>query len=308
MPSLVEQLQASALNPNTRVSDLLRMAKLVASKLALDELEKWVDAELKGYGLDDQSIPAYRSVRGHPMRLNPYHGWLPINFSGPGVRVAEKLSERKACQSIGELEDLVTRKGNREAGEFHMPYGPAISARISKDMGVPPTQTALSVERASLVGILDAVRNAVLDWALRLEKAGIRGEGVTFSDQEREKAHQPSIVYQINSITNFSGNLGPASGDAVVTSTQSIDAGIGQVRDLVAEIEKHLREVGLQGEQLERLKRQVIDLKAELAKSNPQPARIGEFLRSIRAMLEGAAGNIIASGILSHLDKLPAVF
>jgi hypothetical protein len=47
------------------------------------------------------------------------------------------------------------------------------------------------------------VRNAVLGWSLKLEKTGILGEGVTFSNEETEKAHQGSVVYRINSITHF---------------------------------------------------------------------------------------------------------
>ncbi len=40
MPSLVEELQRKALDSNTRVADLLRMAKMIAVKLDLPELEK----------------------------------------------------------------------------------------------------------------------------------------------------------------------------------------------------------------------------------------------------------------------------
>lgn len=42
MASLVMQLQQAALDRNTRVSDLLRLALVAATKLGISDLEKWI--------------------------------------------------------------------------------------------------------------------------------------------------------------------------------------------------------------------------------------------------------------------------
>lgn len=49
MPSLVEQLQRDAADPNISVGTLLRRAKISAKKLGLKKVEAWIEHELSGY-------------------------------------------------------------------------------------------------------------------------------------------------------------------------------------------------------------------------------------------------------------------
>jgi hypothetical protein len=49
---------------------------------------------------------------------------------------------------------------------------------------------------------------------------------------------------------------------------------------------------------------EVARLRAELATPAPRPDVIGEGLRSLRTVLEGAAGNVLASGWLQALQGL----
>ncbi len=58
---LVSELQAKALDPTTSVTDLLRIAKVVAVKLSLDEFLLWINSELGGY--KDLELPAYSYER-----------------------------------------------------------------------------------------------------------------------------------------------------------------------------------------------------------------------------------------------------
>jgi hypothetical protein len=46
MPTLVEKLQFDAMDPNVRVSDLLRRVKFTAVQLGLGNVEDWVEREL----------------------------------------------------------------------------------------------------------------------------------------------------------------------------------------------------------------------------------------------------------------------
>ena len=63
MKSLVLELQREAMNPNSSMSDVLRKAMVVATKLKVQDLKAWVETELKGY-IKDQEIPSYRKVNG----------------------------------------------------------------------------------------------------------------------------------------------------------------------------------------------------------------------------------------------------
>ncbi len=57
--SLVLQLQRDAMEPNTRVSDLLRKSLVVASKLEIADFGRWAQQELNGY-IGQKEAPPYR--------------------------------------------------------------------------------------------------------------------------------------------------------------------------------------------------------------------------------------------------------
>lgn len=95
MSGLILELQADALDPHTRVSDLLRKALVISKKLGIDEIEHWIVNELNGYS-EHEEIPAYRKIRGEVKVWNPYHGWQPLNFGNP--EHGEALSSRTIGQ------------------------------------------------------------------------------------------------------------------------------------------------------------------------------------------------------------------
>jgi len=74
------------------------------------------------------------------------------------------------------------------------------------------TPPRLIVQQADFVAILDAVRNTVLDWTLKLESDGVLGEGMTFSSQEKKTVMKNVTNYNIG---NFNGVLGNVSGSNV---------------------------------------------------------------------------------------------
>src|ERR1022692_2896036 len=109
MKSLVLELQAKAIDRDTTVTELLRMAKMVAVKLELREFEQWVSSELNGYS--GTPIPPYRVVRGQMKVVNPVNGLIPVQF--PDDDLAKEASERFLMQRISEVEALAAQgKGN----------------------------------------------------------------------------------------------------------------------------------------------------------------------------------------------------
>src|SRR6266436_5608268 len=74
MNSAVHNLQKAILDSNQSVTQLLRQTKLIASKLNLEEEEKWADLELDGYpkGIDP---PKYREFTTESLMVhNGYRG------------------------------------------------------------------------------------------------------------------------------------------------------------------------------------------------------------------------------------------
>lgn len=196
MATLVEQLQQEALDHKVPISQLLRRVKLIAAKLGLAAPAEWVDHELNGY---DGEVPQYRRIRGQPQAHNPFHGWIPIHGHAEFV---EAISAQWVGQSVASLESLLQGKGT-----LYFPFSPHQVELINRGADVQLAKMGLRVDRSSIVGILDAVRSKVLDWAIELERQGILGTEVGFTREETRKAQAVSIH-----IANFHGNL--ATGDA----------------------------------------------------------------------------------------------
>jgi hypothetical protein len=62
--------------------------------------------------------------------------------------------------------------------------------------------------RGHITGILDSVRSMILDWGGRMEKEGIVGEAMSFSEAEKEQAKQSLAHIHIRSTGNISGQMG----------------------------------------------------------------------------------------------------
>jgi hypothetical protein len=153
--------------------------------------------------------------------------------------------------------------------------------------------------RSAVAAILDSIRNRVLNWAVELEKAGVRGEGrLSFSKNDREAASHVTNHFNINA--PVTGNLGSA-GTSTVNVTSVPPEALAAFRAFVDEIRTRSDEMGLDATTRSDLEAKVDELRAELARPIPTPSKLGSLLASIKTMTEGAAGNLIASGVLHFL-------
>lgn len=187
--SLIEEIQAAALNREFPVSDLLRRVKLAAAKLKLGDTLDWVDSELNGYTCNEQEIPAYRVASGSLMATTFHYGTRPAHGDPQSIAM---LSLSFFREPIGSLEALLGGTGH-----IIMP----INLEIAKALQ-PHTNASYAVHfgKNVVVGITDAVRNLILDWAINLENEGILGEGVSFTMEEKKKAADAGANVQI---TNY---------------------------------------------------------------------------------------------------------
>jgi hypothetical protein len=205
MSSIILELQAEAMDADTNLGSLLRKSLAVATKLQLNEWITWCKSELNGYPIGT-TVPKYRMVQGEVMMFNPYNGvWMQF----VGLRPVHS-----ACyQSVAEVQDLTNSDGM-----IGQAVAPEQYARFT-DIITPPK---LILAKTSLVGILDAVRNTILDWTLRLEADGVMGEGMTFSQQEKKTVMKNETNYHIG---NFNGVLGNVSGGNLqIGNYKQIDA------------------------------------------------------------------------------------
>lgn len=189
------------MDPKIRVSDVVRAALAVATKLEIPELREWCQREIKGY--KGEEVPPYRRVEGQLRATNPLRGLIPVAFEDAAVTKA--LASRIIVQSVGELEEIY--EGGESSDVLEMPLSAEVMNRFfvrteEYQLGIIPT---VILSRGQLFGVLDAVRNVILEWSLRLEKDGILGEGLTFSAEEKRKAE--SITYNVGQFTGVLGDV-----------------------------------------------------------------------------------------------------
>jgi hypothetical protein len=183
MSSLVLELQRDALDASVTVLALLRKALVVARKLNIQEFQHWIQSELDGYS-GGSELPQYRFMYGELKAHNPYHGWIPIIIP---PEIHEFISKRPVHQPISQIESLIENTKNANSSLVTMPPG---LDNLLRSYDYIPYEMAIHIDPSQAHGVLEAVRNVVLNWSLKLEEDGILGEGVTFSQEEKQIAAQ----------------------------------------------------------------------------------------------------------------------
>lgn len=174
--SLVAQLQKEVVDSGVPISDTLRKAKILASQLKNKEFKRWIDAELKGYDNAD-NLPDYRKVA--PVNLG--------TFSGPFGKIVKNVpipvallpdSIREFAESslftcgIKEVEAAASQAAKKEGHRFSWPPEMVVIARKHVPMsdGSVLVDAWQPISKSQLDGILDQVRNRLLDFLLELQE------------------------------------------------------------------------------------------------------------------------------------------
>jgi hypothetical protein len=296
MSGLVLELQRDALDKNVDVSSLLRKAVVVSKKLGITEIETWIKQELAGYPADDDAVPTYREVSGVIKVFNPFQGWQPVNFED--AELGETLSRRKISQAIGEL---VAIAENDKSRNLQVPFSQHIKNDLMKMMDSPLEPTLL-VSDAQIHGILEAVRNEILNWALDLEAKGIIGDDMSFSSKEKAVASQ--VTYQVINNIGSMQNSQLQQDSAGASQTQNITKSEVDISAFIEELKACIHDLGLDKDDTAELEAEVLTIEHQLASPKPKNIIIIESLKSTRSIIEGITGSVLATGFLAQLAAL----
>lgn len=201
--SIILELQAEAINSGSDITGLLRKAVLVATKLSLTDFKQWAQRELSGYG--DDEVPIYRVIQGSPQAKNPFRGMIPIVFDDAEcARTAATVSLR---QAMPELEHLL-KSSSSSGHSLVCPYPPETEQLLYESGGLqgPRLPLSIAIGPNQIHNAIEAVRTAILNWTLQLEKDGITGEGLTFTQKEKE-AVKGKDYYNIEHFHGVIGNV-----------------------------------------------------------------------------------------------------
>lgn len=295
MSSIVIELRQDALDGAVQISDLLRKALTVASKLRIVEFKKWTENELSGYK-DIREAPGYRRIGGSVSGKDPYGNWQQIKL--PDSESENLLSNRPCDQPIAEIESLLH---DSTSSFWHMPFSPEVQQIFFRDMPFY-SQIALLVPRINLVRIVDAVRTTILNWSLKLEEDGIVGEGLSFTNQERETAEKSS--YNIN---NFYAEVHSSQIQQQTSDSSQVINKLDNnlLREFVDDILKQIDELDLGKTSKEELTAEINTIKAQTESPHPKQLILKECLDSIRGILVGAGGGVAAQLLTHYLLNLP---
>lgn len=151
---------------------------------------------MNGYKNLDK-IPDYRLLRGEVKAWNPYHGWIPVIFEND----IESITTHSASDTISSLLNVYENSENRTA---ILPFNVSMNNYLSKHGGFH-TKYALMIGTNQIYSIIERVRNIILDWSITLEENGILGEGLQFSNTEKEIANNTPVINHY--INNFWGDV-----------------------------------------------------------------------------------------------------
>ena len=307
MSSIVVELQRDSLNSAVAVSDLLRKALLISTKLKIPEFKTWIENELSGYrDCADlkNSIPPYRVRSGTVMAQDEWSGrWIPVLF--PTAEQTNAISKVVFFDSVAETEALIQR-ANRTKENLRIDFSPEQQEELSRNSQNGLVMHTRFIRVEDLKGLLDAVRNEILRWSLKLEEEGIVGEGMTFSAEEQRKAS--AVHYN----TNFYAPVGNVAQHAEHFNQTANVIQSEDLAKLVTQFSEHLNELNLDARQQQRAEVQLAILKTELS-GEPDPAIVKQAAHSLRNITEGAIGSLLATaatqpGVWQWIHQLLATF
>jgi hypothetical protein len=287
MATLIEQIQRDCVDNSASVSALLRKVKLAATKLGIAQVESWVDNELNGY---TEIVPDYRIVHGTPMAWCPYTGTQPI------LGGVDWLSKKAVGESIASLEQCLS-SGSKD---FMISFPASITKALDKANGSHASYY-LAISPNQIARIIDRVRTLILDWATKLEKAGVVGSNFSFSEGDKQKAQAANMQINIGSVENFTGTLGHGNVSGKITNNAGLS--VEAVRTLVQELRQYATELVKVGAEPS-LDARITAIEVELGNAKPDPSKLRGLLTDVRNAISGAAGNIIASGVLYKIGQL----
>jgi len=280
--TLLREIQSAATDSAVEISTVLRKAKILASRLRNPEFGDWVDRELNGYSADCADVPRYREIHGvvEGNLSDGYRFWdsAPImtSFLPEEFRAFGESSYLR--QPISEIAAMAASKSEFKAPwpqELAVKYGAKGYHRGGQCIGAWRV-----IAHTALVGVVESVRNRVLEFALRIEDAAPDAGDTPAGDPlpiPQEKITQIFNTYVVGNSNNV----------AVGGSHVCQDAHAGIAPGDLSSLVNYLRELGIPADQVEGLQR------ATQSGSDPRSAAEGLLGKLAISTATGATTTVI---------------
>ena len=244
--SLLDEIRSDLVNESTDLSNTLRKAKILASAIGLPEFREWVDSELSGYTNRDK-VPSYRQFR--PTNLGTFAGPFQSGVKNvvlPTFNLPEGIKDFAEnmvfFDGVGALEAQST-----ESGQIKWPQEMVFLARAAVPMtgGMVLADAHQPVPAYLISGILDQVKNKLLDFVLSLQESNITAEDLD------NRAVAPEVARNLFYVNVYGDRNIVASGEQVTQQANPVER--GDIDSLI----KFLRELNLGDDDLREIENAV---------------------------------------------------
>lgn len=243
--SLLREIEASIVDPNSDLSSILLKLRLLASRLGSRPLEEWVKHEAEGYP-EDIEVPEYRKIPvSHSGNWAGPFGSGIQNAPIPPALIAEHAGERWLTKEMRESAAAVDGLLSYNKDQNETLRVDASNLTLLLQGHVYPEWNCIAawgrVSKTSLREIQNAVRNRILEMIIELEKEVPAAAEVSLGPPQPDAASASDAVTQIYHQTiygpftnvtstgaNANLNLTIAQGDTEAMIGELVKAGIPQ--------------------------------------------------------------------------------
>jgi len=225
MSSIVLQLQQELISGNCDILNALRKAHIIAVKLKLEDFDKWINQELNGYGQNEE-VPNYRKVRGALYAFNSYSGRIHLTISN--AETENLICNRNIVDPVSKLLDLYENSKDYVRISFSGEMLQLLNEMFSLPIDM---QFSLHINRSCIKELLEHVKDALLQWTLKLEEKGVLGEELKFTEKEK------TIAKDIPQTVNNS----PSNSQIVTAKNVSIEFNYIEAEKNIAELRNKIK-------------------------------------------------------------------
>lgn len=293
MAKLVIELQKECLNPALSYANLFQKAYFIAKKLEQKEMVDFLKNGIDGYK-KQKDVPDYRYINVVYKAKNPMRGWIPVSIPSDSPLI--KYLRYPIFQSVSELESLISTKGDALIMSIPVELQELF---ISQSIGRIPFEICAHFSDSQIKTILETEKRMISDWALDLERKGILGDEYQFTEQEKKRASDMTIINNYGNI-NGANIVGTATNSTLnVNNTNSFD--YEGVEKLLESIQNLLPVGNFIKNDLEKIQQNVDEIKESISKQDV-PSVKGK-LKDLADFCKGIAGNVIASGVWAQIQS-----
>lgn len=296
MSSLVLDLQKELMSRDCDILQALRHAHVIAVKLGLDDIDKWIQCELNGYSSDD-TVPKYRYMTGVLKAKNPYRGWIPAVITDKSNN--QPYNTVPLCESMSGLIEIRNQCTN---GTFCYTFPASVAMEMLRHSSSPAyMEISLFISVHNLSAVEDKVKNNLLQWTLELEKKGILGENMTFNREETlsAKAIAASTINVYGTYVN-----GDVTHSQIVSgNNNSATYNEADVKAAIEEIKDSIKTEKISEENMECVLEILDDISSKIEQKK-KPGIIKTALIGLKDFVLSAGANITAALITAKIQGL----